>query len=130
MDYERHTVTELAGPAGGKSLIEKVQYNPEKHLGPYSVTPNGNEAAEYTCPMHPQIVRDQPGLCPICGMALEPRAATSENENSELHDMTRRFWTSAALTVPILAFMILDLIPGDPLKPAAGQSRTILNARS
>src|SRR5882762_9906466 len=53
---------------------------------------------EYTCPMHPQIVRDGPGNCPICGMTLEPRTISlMEEENSELIDMRRRFWVSAAL---------------------------------
>jgi len=53
---------------------------------------------EYTCPMHPQIVRSEPGSCPICGMALEPRTVTAaEEENPELLDMTRRFWVSLAL---------------------------------
>lgn len=57
---------------------------------------------EYTCPMHPQIVRDQPGSCPICGMALEPRnAAVEEGENAELRDMSRRFWISTLLALPI-----------------------------
>src|SRR5471030_2079774 len=51
----------------------------------------------YTCPMHPQIERDQPGACPICGMALEPKTAgTGEEENIELHDMTRRLWLGGA----------------------------------
>src|SRR6266436_6562321 len=58
---------------------------------------------EYTCPMHPQIVRAEPGNCPICGMALEPRTVTVEEDNPELRDMTRRFWISWALTVPLLA---------------------------
>ena len=58
---------------------------------------------EWTCPMHPQIVRDQPGSCPICGMALEPRTAMPEAEDDgELRDMTRRFWVSVALTVPLV----------------------------
>jgi len=57
---------------------------------------------EYVCPMHPEIVRDEPGDCPICGMALEPRTvALEEEENPELEDMTRRFWVSAALSVPV-----------------------------
>lgn len=63
-------------------------------------------APEYTCPMHLQIIREEPGFCPICGMALEPREATGEDVNPELRDMTLRFWTSVALTVPTLAFMI------------------------
>ena len=53
--------------------------------------------------MHPQIVRDGPGSCPICGMALEPRTVTVEEDNPELRDMTRRFWIALALTVPLLA---------------------------
>jgi YHS domain-containing protein len=48
--------------------------------------------AKYTCPMHPQIVRDTPGDCPICGMALVPIAGTGEADDSELRDLTRRFW--------------------------------------
>lgn len=60
---------------------------------------------EYTCPMHPEIVRSAPGACPICGMALEARTASpSEESNPELIDMTRRFWVSVALTIPLLAF--------------------------
>ena len=56
-------------------------------------------AAPWTCPMHPEIVRDGPGSCPICGMALEPTTVTAEEpENPELADMSRRFWVSAALT--------------------------------
>ena len=70
---------------------------------------------EYTCPMHPQIVRDGPGSCPICGMALEPRmAVVDQEENSELVSMTRRFWVSVALTVPVLILGMSEMIPGDP----------------
>ena len=71
---------------------------------------------EWTCPMHPEIVRDAPGSCPICGMALEPRVATVEESNPELDDMTRRFWWSTAITVPVLAFMISEFLPGRPLQ--------------
>ena len=75
---------------------------------------------EYTCPMHPEIIRDKPGPCPICGMALEPREVTGEESNEELHDMTRRFRISLALTAPILALMISAFIPGDPLRAVLG----------
>ena len=68
---------------------------------------------EYTCPMHPEIVRDEPGSCPICGMALEPRTVNLEEEkNPELVDMTRRFWISVALTIPVLVIAMADVIPG------------------
>jgi Cu+-exporting ATPase len=68
---------------------------------------------EYTCPMHPQIMRDAPGSCPICGMALEPRTVSVEEEqNPELASMTRRFWVSVALTIPILVVAMADVVPG------------------
>jgi Cu+-exporting ATPase len=66
--------------------------------------------------MHPGILRDAPGSCPICGMTLEPRVATSEEANPELNDMTRRFWRSALITAPILAFMLSEFLPGQPLQ--------------
>ncbi|HZI62534.1 MAG TPA: copper-translocating P-type ATPase [Pyrinomonadaceae bacterium] len=67
--------------------------------------------------MHPQIVRDAPGNCPICGMALEPRTVSlAEEENEELKDMRHRFWVSAVLTVPALVIGMSDLIPGAPLQ--------------
>jgi Cu+-exporting ATPase len=50
-----------------------------------------SDRTEYTCPMHPEIVRDQPGNCPICGMALEPRDVLVDSANPELANMTRRF---------------------------------------
>jgi len=72
---------------------------------------------EWTCPMHPQIVRDTPGSCPICGMALEPRTVGAvEGPDPELVDMTRRFWTGLVLTLPLLAFVMGDMLPGEPLR--------------
>lgn len=68
---------------------------------------------QWTCPMHPEIVRDQPGACPICGMALEPRQVSTEPEdNTELKDMTRRFWVGLVLTLPVVFLAMGGLIPG------------------
>jgi Cu+-exporting ATPase len=71
----------------------------------------------YTCPMHAEVVRDEPGSCPLCGMALEPRSLTAgeEEENPELHDMKRRFWLSALFTLPLVVIAMGDLLPGRPI---------------
>ena len=74
---------------------------------------------DYTCPMHPQIVRDKPGICPICGMTLEARdvsAGSADSPNPELVNMTRRFWIGVAVTVPLLAVMVSDIMPGHPIQ--------------
>ena len=67
--------------------------------------------------MHPQIVRSEPGNCPICGMTLEPRVLSAAEEKSpELSDMTRRFWISIALAIPLIVIEMSDMIPGQPLQ--------------
>ncbi len=72
----------------------------------------------YTCPMHPEVRQAGPGACPKCGMALEPERPTAPGaeENAELADMTRRFWVSTILSVPLLAFVMSDMVPGEPLR--------------
>jgi len=68
----------------------------------------------YTCPMHPEVQQDHPGNCPKCGMALEPKTMAvgmDEEENAELHDMTRRFWIGAALTLPVLVLAMAHMVP-------------------
>lgn len=70
--------------------------------------------AIYTCPMHPEVESPTSGACPKCGMALDPREVSAEAANPELTDMKRRFWISVVLSVPMLAFMVLQLLPGQP----------------
>ncbi|NNE07035.1 MAG: heavy metal translocating P-type ATPase, partial [Gemmatimonadetes bacterium] len=67
--------------------------------------------------MHPEVVADRPGSCPKCGMALEPMGvpAPEQEDDSELRDMSRRFWFAAVLTVPILALSMGDMLPGEPV---------------
>jgi Cu+-exporting ATPase len=68
-------------------------------------------ASSYTCPMDPEIVRDEPGSCPICGMALEPMMVSlDDEENPELVDMTRRLWVSAALSLPVLLLAMGEMV--------------------
>ncbi len=57
---------------------------------------------QFTCPMHPEIVKDGPGSCPICGMALEPMSGVAEGPNHELIDFTRRLWVSAVAAIPLV----------------------------
>jgi Cu+-exporting ATPase len=78
-------------------------------------TPVASERTQYVCPMHPEVVRDEPGHCPICGMALEPKTVAVEADNPELRDMTRRFWVSVALTVPLLAIAMGGMAVGSGL---------------
>ena len=63
--------------------------------------------------MHPEIVQRGPGSCPKCGMALEPQGIALEEENPELEDMTRRFWVSAGLTLPVFLLAMTEMLPGD-----------------
>ncbi len=60
-----------------------------------------DQAATYTCPMHPEIIQDHPGSCPKCGMALEPIAADTQEDTGELDFMTYRFWIGVLLSIPI-----------------------------
>ncbi len=83
---------------------------PEGNCGINSSSMNRN--IQYTCPMHPKIIKDGPGTCPICGMSLEPLVATIKEDNSELKDMTFRFWFSTALALPLfLLAMSIDMMP-------------------
>ena len=87
---------------------EHQHHHAEHHESRHAtVTAQKDEVVQYRCPMHPEIRRDNPGSCPICGMALEPVLVTSDaGPNAELVDMTRRFWIAAVLTVPIVLLVM------------------------
>src|SRR5688572_14511795 len=78
---------------------------------PAPTTPPPSGSGEWTCPMHPEVRSSGPGTCPKCGMALEPRSAAVATENPELRDMSRRFWVSVALTLPVLLLGMAELLP-------------------
>ena len=89
---------------------EKFRADPERYLRPEPAPDAAPPGAIYTCPMHPEIVRDAPGTCPICGMALEPRTIVADpGPDPELRDMTRRFLVAAALSVPLFAIVMIDM---------------------
>jgi P-type Cu+ transporter len=98
----------------GTGCVERFKANPQAFLEPTPSEPAPvAPGTEFTCPMHPEIVRSGPGSCPICGMALEPRVATlDEGPNPELADMTHRLWISALLTAPILVLAMGDMVLG------------------
>ncbi len=119
-----HSAVEVTPRPEAKGSIHTCPMHPEvREEGPGSCPKCGMalepeavaaplSRTEYVCPMHPEIVREEPGSCPICGMALEPRDVMLEEENPELVDMTRRFWVSAVLTLPVLAIAMTGFLPG------------------
>jgi Cu+-exporting ATPase len=91
--------------------------------GPAAPVSTADLAVEHTCPMHPEVRQAGPGACPICGMALEPVMVTADTGPSpELTDMTRRFWTAVALSIPVVILeMGAHLVPAlsDIVSPTA-----------
>jgi Cu+-exporting ATPase len=108
------------------SCLEQFRADPDRFVTPGARPPQPLAAAgatEWTCPMHPEIVRSEPGSCPICGMALEPKTVTLDESNPELDDMTRRFWMSTVLTVPAVLLAMSEFLPSairGAITPAAG----------
>jgi Cu+-exporting ATPase len=96
--------------------VEKFRADPAHFLAPRT-EPAAAPGRTYTCPMHPQIVREGPGSCPICGMALEPLAPSLDDEDDgELRDMTRRLVFAAGFTVPLFAIAMGPMLAGHALE--------------
>ena len=101
-----------------EKCLTRFQESPDQYLEKKEdiAVQNIPEGTLYTCPMHPEIEQIGPGNCPICGMALEPKSGIVDEDKTELIDMTRRFWVSAVLSLPVLLLVMLDHIPGKPLE--------------
>ncbi|MFU8815423.1 MAG: copper-transporting P-type ATPase [Pseudomonadales bacterium] len=90
--------------------------DPAAPPGKYDRVPPGHTGMLYTCPMHPEVRDVRASACPICGMGLEPEGVVvGDEDTSELDDMTRRFWVSALLTLPLFVYAMGEMIPGVPL---------------
>ncbi len=112
-DHHEHEGTEYFFCSA--RCLEKFRVEPGRFIEASAPVVPARTAGSYTCPMHPEIVREGPGTCPICGMALEPMSGIEDERNPELEDMTRRFWGSLALTVPVFAIAMAEMLPGSPL---------------
>ncbi len=120
-----------------EGCLNKFREQPEKYLHagdkPVETQQHNHDreavkAAEYTCPMHPEIIKDSLGSCPICGMALEPRniSPQADEENAELTDMSRRFKFSVVLTIPLLLLAMGDMLPGQPISSIISEQWRII----
>jgi len=119
MDVDTNTAQHLLN-FGDKShyfcsarCLERFKDDPDRFLNPTAIPSGAAEGTIWTCPMHPQIRRNGPGQCPICGMALEPlQPSLEDGANPELADMSQRFWVSLAFSVPLLLLAMAPEVLG------------------
>ena len=101
-----------------EKCLKKFENDPEAWLGEKKSKPAAQDDQRvYTCPMHPEVEQEGPGDCPKCGMDLEPKEVSAdEEENPELKAMTRRFWICLALTLPVFVIAMSEAVPGVDLQ--------------
>ncbi len=95
-------------PVCGMALVEEVNLSQTSTI-------------QYTCPMHPEVIRDQPGSCPICGMGLVPMQADISTEEKTYKKLLKKFWIAVAFTLPIFLIAMSEMIPNNPLYDLTGQ---------
>jgi Cu+-exporting ATPase len=106
------------GPAGSRPIEPRSATAPAQTRSTPQAAPSGaaGDSVDYTCPMHPEVVQVGPGICPKCGMALEPMQVRLEDgPNPELIDMTRRFWIALGLALPVVAIAMGDMLSAGAL---------------
>ncbi len=121
--FEHEHTTHYFCSAGCK---KKFELDPHTHLRPKSA-PDPGDTRIYTCPMHPEVEQVGPGTCPHCGMALEPKTISldQEEDTSELDDFTLRFKRTIIPTIVVFVIVMSEMIPGQPLQEAVPM-RTLL----
>lgn len=132
VDHSKHDQNKMKKDSSGTYTCPMHPEIRKDGLGSYPKCGMGLELAapvqsemetEYVCPMHPEVVQDKPGDCPICGMALEPKTVTAETEsNPELIDMSRRFWVSMILSIPLLILTMVGMFADKEFIPGGWQS--------
>ncbi len=111
-EHDGHAYYFCGPKCRAKFVADPVKYLTPQPQAEIAAVPDG---AQWTCPMHPEVLRDRAGSCPICGMALEPLTPTLTNgANPELADMMRRFWIGLALTVPVFVLEMGGHLFGSP----------------
>ena len=95
-----------------KHCLAAFKSDPAKYAGPGKAAPPppAPAGAQYTCPMHPEVVQVGPGSCPKCGMALVPVAGAGEADDAELRDLTRRFWVGVVLSIPMVVLAMAPMV--------------------
>ncbi len=92
-------------PVCGMDLVQEIS----------SPSLGGGKGGGFTCPMHPEVVRDEPGDCPICGMDLVPMEPETSAEDKSYKKLLKKFWIAVAFTLPIFLIAMSEMIPNNPL---------------
>ena len=125
-EYQGKTYYFCATSCLTKFRADPIHYltPPEQRVSRVIPAPSGG-VVEYICPMDPEVLETQPGACRICGMALEPKVVSLDDErNPELEDMTRRFWICLGPSLLVMLLAMADMIPGLSLPEVfAGSTR-------
>ncbi len=119
-EYQGKTYYFCATSCLAKFRAEPTYYvTPPEQRSPRAMPVPSGGAVEYICPMDPEVLETKPGVCRICGMALEPKVVSLEEEgNPELEDMARRFWLGLGPSLLVMFLAMADMIPGLSLPEA------------
>ena len=119
-EYQGKTYHFCATSCLAKFRIDPIHYlTPPEQRTPLVVPVPSGGVVEYICPMDPEVLETKPGACRICGMALEPKVVSLEDErNPELEDMTRRFWICLGPSILVMLLAMVDMVPGLSLPQA------------